>query len=103
MSQVWSVMINGSVPATFTPDVYGCGDGEAVKAQPGDLVCWNNQTNDPHQIEVYKPGGVATFTTDVIEKSKSSSPGYSHSAPIQDDERPPAAGTPEASSRPLKR
>jgi hypothetical protein len=48
-----------------------------LKAQVGDLVSWNNQTSGPQTVVVLKPGSNApSFTTNVIEKFKSSSPGY---------------------------
>jgi plastocyanin len=64
-------MINGDVPAKFNPDVYGTNPGEPLKAQLGDLVSWNNQTTQPHQIRVGP-----LFTTDPIEAGKSSTPGW---------------------------
>lgn len=71
MAQVWSIMINGDVPAQFNPDVYNTKPGDPLKAQLGDLVSWNNQTKEPHQIQVG-----STFTTNQIEAAKSSTPGY---------------------------
>lgn len=76
MSQTWPVTINGKNPASFDPDVFGTNPGEPLKAQMGDLVCWNNQTADQHQIQVRKKDGSAIFTTKMLEKFKSSSPGY---------------------------
>ena len=75
-SQVWSVMIKGKDPASFDPDVFGTDPGQPVKARIGDVVCWNNQTMDPHQIEVKKSDGTASFTTKVIGAYGSSKPGY---------------------------
>jgi plastocyanin len=69
-------MINGANPASFDPDVFGIDPGQPLKAQIGDLVCWNNQTGDPHQIEVKKKDGTASFTTKELAKFMSSSPGY---------------------------
>lgn len=76
MAQVWSIMINGNVPAKFNPDVFGTGPGEPLKAQLGDLVSWNNQTGDAHQIAVLKADGTVSFTTEKIASFKSSTPGY---------------------------
>lgn len=73
MSQVWSVMINGKDPASFDPDVYGTEPGQPLKAQVGDLVCWNNQTMDVHQIAIQS---ATPFTTKVIGAYGSSQPGY---------------------------
>lgn len=76
MSQTWSVMINGKDPATFDPDVFGTDPGQPLKAEIGDLVSWNNQTSDVHQIEVKGSDGTTTFTTKEIAAFKPSSPGY---------------------------
>jgi hypothetical protein len=65
-------MIKGS-PASFDPDVFGTDPGQPLKAQIGDLICWNNQTTAQHRIEV---GGKTVFTTKEIEAYKPSSPGY---------------------------
>jgi plastocyanin len=73
MSQVWSIMINGAVPAKFTPDVFGTSTGQPLQAQVGDLVSWNNQTADKHQIQVKV---TPAFTTKEILAGKPSTPGY---------------------------
>ena len=74
--QTWTVMLKGS-PAQFDPDVFGTDPGKPLKAQIGDLVCWNNQTNATHKIAVMKADGTTvSFTTKDIEGFKSSSPGY---------------------------
>lgn len=73
--QSWSVIINGE-PATFDPDVFGTDPGNPLKAQIGDMVCWNNQTEEEHRLAVTDSSGATTFTTDVIAPGKSSSPGY---------------------------
>ena len=73
--QSWSVIINGE-PARFDPDVFGTDPGNPLKAQIGDLVCWNNQTAQEHQLAVVDGNGATTFTTNVIVAGQSSSPGY---------------------------
>jgi plastocyanin len=56
--QSWSINIVPSSEkpddksVSFNPDVYDCPPGSPLKAQVGDLVSWNNQTNNPHQIVV---------------------------------------------------
>lgn len=45
--QSWTINIVSGTPA-FVPDVYP-GNLTSLKAQQGDLVCWNNQTNQLHQ------------------------------------------------------
>ena len=73
--QGWTVMIQGD-PASFDPDVYGTDPGAPLKAQIGDMVCWNNQTEEPHQLAVADSEGKTSFTTDVMQPWKSSQPGY---------------------------
>jgi len=73
--QSWSVTINGK-PATFDPDVFGTDPGNPLKAQIGDLVCWNNQTAEDHQLAVIDGTGKTTFTTELIAAGKPSFPGY---------------------------
>jgi plastocyanin len=73
--QGWSVIINGK-PAAFDPDVFGTDPGQPLKAQIGDLVCWNNQTAQDHQLAVTDGTGKITFTTEVIKAGASSFPGY---------------------------
>jgi hypothetical protein len=43
----WSIKIEGK-PAVFTPDIDGTPSGEPLKVVEGDLVSWNNMTEDPH-------------------------------------------------------
>lgn len=51
--QSWSINI---VPSgngvSLDPDVFGAQPGTPLQAQVGDLVSWNNQTNDSHRITV---------------------------------------------------
>lgn len=51
--QSWSINI---VPrgkgVQFNPDVDGAEPGKPLKAQIGDLVSWNNQTDAHHQIVI---------------------------------------------------
>lgn len=74
MPQNWSIKIEGA-PAKFNPDVYGAEPGSPLQAQSGDLVSWNNQTADPHEIWVNDTTG-STQITDRIEKYQSSFPAY---------------------------
>jgi plastocyanin len=70
-------MIKGAVPAKFIPDVYDpnpdAKSERPLQAEVGDLVSWNNQTTDKHQIQVKV---TPVFTTEVILDGKSSTPGY---------------------------
>ena len=74
--QSWSIMITGS-PASFDPDVYRTDPGQPLKAQIGDLVSWNNQTGEAHQIWLTDHQGTPVRElTDVIAEFTSSFPGY---------------------------
>ena len=51
--QSWSINIvpsGGSI--SLNPDVFGAAPGSPLQAQVGDLVSWNNQTNDDQRIVV---------------------------------------------------
>ncbi len=51
--QNWSINIVPSEKGVqFDPDVYGYAPGSPLKAQKGDLVSWNNQTDNKHQIVI---------------------------------------------------
>jgi plastocyanin len=93
----WSITITGESPyAQFVPDVYTeSGVPPAVlQAQIGDLICWNNQTGDAHQLVItdqdYNPG---TNVAGTAPPWTSSSPGY---VPQQSDVSPavPSGTTP---------
>ncbi len=73
----WSVMIvAGSPYAKFVPDAFS--QSGALRAAAGDLVSWNNQTDDVHQPYAtdasFKPTGPAL--SDPVGPWTSSSPGY---------------------------
>lgn len=78
--QNWSIQITAN---GFQVDAYGQ-SGSALKCQNGDVISWNNQTNDPHQPyqtdQNYNPTGPALC--DPIPAFKSSTPGY---VPATDD------------------
>lgn len=75
-AQTWSIMI---VPApsgggvVFTPDVFGANPGDSLKAQNSDLVSWNNQTNDEHQLS---RSDTQASLCDPIAGWESSTPAY---------------------------
>jgi hypothetical protein len=76
--QAWSVtIVPGSPCARFEVDAYGQ-SGSDLQAENGDIVSWNNQTNDEHQPVVAPtvPGGDPTPLCDVIGGFESSTPGY---------------------------
>jgi hypothetical protein len=89
--QSWSIkIVPGDTCAVFVPDVYaptGTAEERPLQAQLGDLVSWNNQTNDRHEIWLtnaeYEP---QSAITDPIEPWDSSYPGY---VPQQADITPP--------------
>jgi hypothetical protein len=43
----WSIKIEGK-PAVFTPDIDGVKPGTPLKVVQGDLVSWNNESDEPH-------------------------------------------------------
>ena len=74
--QTWPITIVAGTPyASFVPDVYG--SPPALQAQIGDVVSWNNQTDQEHQI--YQTGGGQL--TDPIAPRKPSYPGYTVALP----------------------
>lgn len=79
MPQAWSVKIlpgEGFVPDVYSPD--GVPPKELL-AEKGDLVSWNNQTDQEHQLVETAPDGEPLGTdpmTDVISPWQSSYPGY---------------------------
>ena len=53
--QSWSINIvpaSGGSGVQFNPDVFGTAPGSPLQAQKGDLVSWNNQTDNDHTIVV---------------------------------------------------
>lgn len=89
----WAITIQTGVPcASFVPDVFGA-TGNVLNAEIGDLVCWNNQTSQEHEIwlanAAYEP---QRRITDTIAPFQSSQPGY---VPQAGDTTPPKtkAGT----------
>jgi plastocyanin len=43
----WSIKIEGK-PAVFTPDIDNIKPGTPLKVVQGDLVSWNNESDEPH-------------------------------------------------------
>jgi hypothetical protein len=43
----WSIKIAGK-PAVFTPDIDGVKPGTPLQVVQGDIVSWNNESDDPH-------------------------------------------------------
>ena len=74
--QSWSITIQaGPEQASFVPDVYvppGTPPKANLQAQVGDLVSWNNQTQQEH--EIWQTG--AGRLTEQINPFRSSTPGY---------------------------
>jgi hypothetical protein len=76
----WSITIVAGEPyASFVPDVYSEEPVTALKAENGDLVSWNNQTDKEHQPWLTDSDYVQQGTsgiTDVIPEWGSSTPFY---------------------------
>lgn len=77
--QTWSItIVTGNPCASFVPDVYSEGPPPtSLQAQLNDLISWNNQTKQEHEIWLtdaeYTP---QRALTDEIAPYKSSYPGY---------------------------
>jgi plastocyanin len=73
---VWSILIvPGTALASFVPDVYVAPDQPVppdLQAQVNDMVSWNNQTGQEH--EIWETGGGRI--TEQIDPGMSSTPGY---------------------------
>ena len=79
--QSWSINIvpsGGSV--ALNPDVWGVQPGSPLQAQVGDIVSWNNQTDDAHQIsvsgETLNVGPWRSTTGYVIQNPQKNKPPY---------------------------
>lgn len=76
MANSWSIIItqlpNGTVG--FRPDLPGATIGQPLGAATGDIVNWNNQTDNTLTL-VSIPAG--TFLTDPIPAGQASDPGFS--------------------------
>jgi hypothetical protein len=59
----WSIKIEGK-PAVFTPDIENLGlkPGTPLQVVQGDLVSWNNETDDPHFLVPNDPQFSAFMT-----------------------------------------
>jgi hypothetical protein len=75
MASQWSIKIidlgNGTV--TFQPDLPGAQQGQPLGVNAGDIVTWNNTTNNMLTLQSIPPG---TVLTDPIPAGQVSSPGY---------------------------
>lgn len=73
---VWSILIvPGTTFASFVPDVYvppGTTPSAELQAQVSDMVSWNNQTGQEHEIWLTGGGRI----TDQIDPGAPSKPGY---------------------------
>jgi hypothetical protein len=58
----WSIKIEGK-PAVFTPDIEPFKRGTPLKVVQGDLVSWNNQTDEPHFPVPDEPEKFGVFMT----------------------------------------
>jgi hypothetical protein len=75
MANSWSIVItqlpNGTVG--FRPDLPGATIGQPLGAANGDIVNWNNETNNTLTLVSIPPG---TFLTDPIPAGQASDPGF---------------------------
>ncbi len=76
MANSWSIIIKQMPDGTvsFTPDVPGAIAGQPLGVSAGDLVTWNNRTNQQLELRSIPPG---TFLTQPIPAGSASSPIFS--------------------------
>jgi|SRR6185295_9839801 len=67
----WSIKIEGK-PAVFTPDIDGVKPGTPLQVVQGDLVSWNNESDDPHFPVPDDPATFGVFMTAAITPDNSS-------------------------------
>src|SRR3954465_7728040 len=60
-----SIKIEGK-PAVFTPDIEPFKRGTPLKVVQGDLVSWNNQTDEPHFLVPDDTASFGVFMTAAI-------------------------------------
>jgi len=63
----WSIKIEGK-PAVFTPDIDNLNlkPGTPLQVVQGDLVSWNNETDDPHFPVPDDPAKFGVFMTAAV-------------------------------------
>jgi plastocyanin len=67
----WSIKIEGK-PAVFTPDIDGVKPGTPLKVVQGDLVSWNNESDQPHFPVPDDTASFGVFMTAAITPDNSS-------------------------------
>jgi plastocyanin len=67
----WSVKIEGK-PAVFTPDIDGTPSGQPLKVVQGDLVSWNNTTDQEHWPAPDDPDTHGSFMTTPVKPDSAS-------------------------------
>lgn len=78
MSQ-WSITIVqlSTSSVAFQPDLPGAQPGQPLGVIGGDLITWNNTTNNPHLLQrTNVPAGTSTFLTNQIPAGQVSDPIY---------------------------
>jgi plastocyanin len=71
----WSIKIQAKgrgKTAVFTPDIDGAKPGSALKVVQGDLVSWNNMTNQGHWPVPDDRSSYGLFTTTPVDPDESS-------------------------------
>jgi plastocyanin len=67
----WSIKVDGK-PAVFTPDIDNVKPGTPLKVVQGDLVSWNNESDQPHFPVPDEPATFGAFMTAAITPDNSS-------------------------------
>jgi plastocyanin len=74
----WSIKIEGK-PAVFTPDIEPFKPGKPLKVVQGDIVSWDNESDDPHFPVPDDPATFGNFMTSAVTPDDSSD-GYNVNA-----------------------
>lgn len=75
----WSITIVQVSPSSvaFRPDLPGAQNGQPLGALAGDLITWNNTTNNAHLLQRTNPApGGSNFLTNQIPAGQVSDPMY---------------------------
>ena len=70
----WSIKIEGK-PAVFTPDIEPFKPGKPLTVVQGDIVSWNNESDDPHFPVPDDPATFGNFMLSEVTPGNSSA-GY---------------------------
>jgi hypothetical protein len=94
MANSWNITINEKDGTfTFTPYVPGAQPGQPLGVNSGDLVTWNNQTNEEIKLQSIQPAGV--YLTEPIPAESVSNPIFHVTATVGYSRVPPGSRPPD--------